>query len=187
MTFNLSPRNLNNSGQELAGAALGDLITQLAESVAEGQARLDLSSAQVLQELAETRVAVVPRIQQTVSESGDVSYEQSPPVEVSLLELGVMPTFFAFSEATVEVAMDLKVVEEIDTSGSVKSKPLLYAATKSLQTQRKLNRNVDIATKMKVKLTPVPPPSRLNVALDVINQGDNPTTPDSDTGDESNG
>lgn len=182
MAFNLAPRNLNDSSQELSGAALGDLITQLAESVAEGQARLDLSSAQVLQELAETRVSVVPRIQQTIDEAGGVSYQQAPAVDVSLLELGVLPTFFAFSEATVEVAMDLKVVEEIDSKGTIKSKPLLFASTKSLQTQRKLNRDVSISTRMKVTLTPVPPPDRLNVALDVINQSGettpttNPTT-----------
>lgn len=170
MAFNLTPNNLNEPTQELPGTALADLIVRLAEAVAEGQARLDLSSAQVLQELAKTRVSIVPSIRQIVAEGGSVSYEQAEPVEVSLLELGMLPTFFAFSEATVEVAMDLKVVEQVNSSGDVNSKPSLFAATRSLQTQRRLNRDVSISTKMTAKLVPVPPPSRFNIPLDVENQ-----------------
>jgi hypothetical protein len=170
MAFNLTPKNLSEPTQELLGADLAELITKLAEAVAEGQARLDLSSAQVLQELARTQVSIVPSIRQIVTEEGAVSYEQASPVQVSLLELGMLPTFFAFSEATVEVAMDLKVVEQINSSGTVNSRQSLFAATKSLQTQRRLNRDVSISTKMTVKLVPVPPPSRLNVILNVENQ-----------------
>jgi hypothetical protein len=97
MPIQLTPRDATPPGRELPGAPLADLVTQLAEAVAEGQAKLDLSAAGVAKQLAETRVQFVPAIRQIIDEKGNMKFETAKPVEVSLLELGLQPTFYAFA------------------------------------------------------------------------------------------
>lgn len=159
MPIRLTPREALNPARELPGASLADLVTQLAEAVAEAQAKLDLSAASVVKELASTRVQFVPEIRQIIDEQGRMKFEQAEPVDVSLLELGIQPTFYAFSEATVEVAMDLKVVEE--TQSSTTPKKGLFATTQSLRLERKLNRDVRISSRISAKLVPAPAPQLL--------------------------
>lgn len=170
MAFDLAPKDPNEPIQELAGASLAEVLTQLAEAIAEGQARLDLSSAQVVQELAQTQVEIVPSIRQIIREDGTVEFQQAEPVKVSLLDLGILPTFLAFSEATAEVAMDLKVVENVTQSGNTQRRKSLFAATQSLRTERRLNRDVTVHTKLTAKLVPVPVPARLQPTITVDDQ-----------------
>src|SRR5258706_14593509 len=159
MAIQLTSRDALAPARELPGVSLADLVTQLAEAVAEGQAKLDLSAAEVARQLAGTRVQFIPEIRQVIDEKGNMNLEPAKPVDVSLLELGIQPTFYAFSEATVEVAMDLKIVE--DTQSTTTSKTALFANTQSLRLERKLNRNVTISSKITAKLVPVPAPQLL--------------------------
>ncbi len=159
MAIQLTSRDALAPARELPGVSLADLVTQLAEAVAEGQAKLDLSAAEVARQLAGTRVQFIPEIRQVIDEKGNMKFETAKPVDVSLLELGIQPTFYAFSEATVEVAMDLKIVE--DTQSTTTSKTVLFANTQSLRLERKLNRNVTISSKITAKLVPVPAPQLL--------------------------
>ncbi len=161
MAFDLTPRNPLDPTQELPDAPLAEVLTQLAEAVAEGQARLDLSSAEVVRELARNRVSIIPSIRQIIREDGTTEFEQARPVEVSLLELGVTPTFYAFSEATAEVAMDLKVVESSTESGTSEQRPFISIATRSLRTERRLNREVSVHSRISAKLIPIPTPPLL--------------------------
>ena len=167
MTFDLEPRDPLAPGEELPDAPLAEVLTKLAEAVAEGQARLDLSSAQVVRELATTRVSIVPSIRQIIREDGTVDYEQGRVLEASLLELGVTPTFYAFSEATAEVAMDLKVSESTTESSTAQPRTFLSVATRSLRTERRLNRDVSVHSKLSAKLVPVPIPGRLEPTVTV--------------------
>jgi hypothetical protein len=159
MAISLTPRDPLEPVKEVPGGSLAEVLTQLAEAIAEGQARLDISSAQVIQELSNAKVSIIPSIRQIIEEDGTVRFEQAEPLEVSMLDLGVMPTFFAFSEATAEIAMDLKVVENITESGTSKRRVSLFAGTRSLRTERRLNRDVSVHTKISAKLVPVPAPA----------------------------
>ncbi len=55
--------------------------------------------------------------------------------------------------------MDLKVVENITESGTSKRRVSLFAGTRSLRTERRLNRDVSVHTKISAKLVPVPAPA----------------------------
>lgn len=145
---------------EVAEVSFGDLVRMLAESIADGQAALDRSSAELVVELANTHVDVVPRITETVQADGSITYETAAAQSVSLLELGVTPTFYAFSEATVEVSMDLKLVESL-TETTEGKRFGLFAGTSSLRAERKLNRDVTVSSKLTATLVPVPSPLRL--------------------------
>ncbi|MGB7337904.1 MAG: hypothetical protein WBC91_03350 [Phototrophicaceae bacterium] len=142
--------------RETPSTSFADLVRMLAESIADAQASLDRTSAELVKEFAETTVEVIPNMTQTIHPDGSVSYETAEPQEVSLLSLGVRPTFYQFSEATVEVVMDIEVVETQTEDG--KRLMNLFAQTYNVKYERKLNRDVKTSSKLTAKLVPVPMP-----------------------------
>lgn len=147
--------------RETPSVSFGDLVRMLAEGIADAQASLDRSSAEQVVELANTRVKVVSSITETIDENGNVTYETGALREVSLLDLGVTPTFYQFSEAKVEVTMDIKIVENVTESGTTPKRYSLFADTAGVRFERKLNRDVTISSKLTATLIPVPMPIRL--------------------------
>jgi hypothetical protein len=146
---------------EVPDVSFADLIRMLSESIADAQASLDRTSAELLTELANTRINIIPRMTETIQEDGGIKFEHAQPQEVSLLDIGVMPTFYQFSEATVEVVMDLKIVESETKSGEEKPRFSLFANTSGVRFERRMNRDVSVSSKVTAKLVPVPMPLRL--------------------------
>lgn len=147
--------------QEIASTSFADLLRMLAQGVADAQAALDRSSAELVEELASTYVPYVPEIREIIEEDGRVRYEQGPTEEVSLLDLGVTPAFYQFSEAKMEVAIDISVVEETDESaeaGGEAGRTGLRAGTAALRAERKLQRDLGAHSKLTATLVPVPMP-----------------------------
>ena len=150
--------------QETASTSFADLVRLMAEGIADAQMALDRSAAEMVTELAETTVQIVPSITEVVAADGTVTFTQGAPQTVSLLALGVKPTFYQFSQATVEVSMDLKLVEQINEDGTVKKGGLgLFAETSNIRFERKLNRDVSVHSKITATLVPVPAPLRLEI------------------------
>ncbi len=146
---------------EVPSTSFADLVRMLAEGIADAQLSLDRASAQMLVELAGTRIDVVRNITETVDEKGNVTYKAEKPQNLSLLELGMLPTFYQFSQATVEVAMDLQIVENTSETTEAKGLKTLFANTSNIRMERKLGRDVKIASKLTATLVPVPPPLRI--------------------------
>jgi hypothetical protein len=147
--------------QEVGLTSFADLVRMMAEGVADAQLSLDRSSAEMMTELAATRVDVVRNITEEIDEKGGITYKPDPPQSVSLLELGMLPTFYQFSQATVEVAMDLHIEENIDEKSEAKGRKTLFAGTSSIRMERKLGRDVKMASKLTATLVPVPVPLRI--------------------------
>src|ERR671919_1394048 len=147
--------------RETPSVSFADLVRMLAEGIADAQTSLDRASADLVQELAAATVKIVPRVEEVIDEEGNVTYEQADPQEVSLLSLGVTPTFYQFSQATVEVVMDIKVVERLEEAGEGRRPFGLFAGTASVRAERKLNRDVTVHSKLTATLVPVPMPLRL--------------------------
>jgi hypothetical protein len=151
--------------RETSTVAFADLVRLMAEAVADAQTALDRASAELVAELAETVVTVVPQVTETIDAEGNVSFEQGEPRQVSLLALGVLPTFYQFSQTVIEAALDLKLVESETSSGERRDKRFgLFADTASLRTERRLNRDVTISSKVTATLQPVPMPLRVEPA-----------------------
>jgi hypothetical protein len=146
---------------EVPSTSFADLIRMLSEGIADAQLSLDRASAEMLVELADTRVEVVRNITETIDENGEVTYKTGEPQSVSLLELGMTPTFYQFSQATIEVAMDLEIVENVTETSETKGLKTLFANTSNIRTERKLGRDVKIASKLTATLVPVPSPIRI--------------------------
>jgi hypothetical protein len=146
---------------EVPSTSFADLVRMLAEGIGDAQLSLDRASADMLVELAGTRVDVVRNITERVDEKGNITYESGKPQSVSLLELGMLPTFYQFSQATVEIAMDLQIVENTTESSEAKGLKTLFANTSNIRLERKLGRDVKIASKLTATLVPVPHPLRI--------------------------
>jgi hypothetical protein len=161
--------------RETPSASFGDLVRMMAEGIADAQASLDRASAELVAELANTPIEIVPSVTETIDAQGNVTYETAPPRTVSLLDIGVLPTFYQFSEATIEVVMDLHIVESEAESGQTEQKKKhwwLRADTASVRFERKLNRDVKTSSKLTAKLVPVPMPLRLEPARNTLTTED---------------
>ena len=157
--------------RESPSVSFADLVRMLGEGIAEAQASLDRASAELVQELANTEVQIVPEVKEIVDADGNVAFEQAEPQTVSLLSLGVMPTFYQFSQSTVEVAMDVKIVENEKESGTGKRVFGLFAGTAEVRAERSLNRDVTAHSKLTATLVPVPMPLRLEPSRPTLTQG----------------
>ncbi len=146
---------------EVPSTSFADLVRMLAEGIADAQISLDKASAEMLVELAGTRVDVIRTITETIDEKGNITYQAGKPESVSLLELGMLPTFYQFSQATAEVAMDLEIVEDTSETSETKGRKTLFANTSTIKMERKLGRDIKIASKLTATLVPVPSPLRI--------------------------
>ncbi|MDR9431782.1 MAG: hypothetical protein RI568_13930 [Natronomonas sp.] len=106
-------------GQELLDVPLPEMVAKLGAGIADAQHQLDMNSVEVAKTLAETEIEVVPAITRTISADGSVDYSAADAIDVSLLQAGLFPTFYQFSEATIEVEMDIKTTTETETSVDV--------------------------------------------------------------------
>jgi hypothetical protein len=155
---------------EVQSTSFADLIRMLAEGIADAQLSLDRTSAEMLVELSQTRIDVVRSVTEKIDEKGSVTYENGKPQNISLLELGMLPTFYQFSQATVEVAMDLQIVENSTETKETKGLKTLFANTSNIRLERKLGRDVKIASKLTATLVPVPPPLRIEPSRNTISK-----------------
>ncbi|MEE8402624.1 MAG: hypothetical protein V3R93_02615 [Candidatus Hydrothermarchaeaceae archaeon] len=105
-------------GQELLNVPFGEMITEMALAIAEGQHALDMNSIQVAQILAETELdpgSVILAIEQPVDSDGNPT--GSPTLvtndqPMNLLTYGLEPRFYAFTESIIEVKMTISMKRE---------------------------------------------------------------------------
>lgn len=136
-----------------------DLVYLLAEGVAEAQTKLDLSTAELLETLAETEVDVVPQLTRTIEEDGTVTTETAAAESRSLLALGFTPSRYQFSEATVEVGVDIRVTETEERDSEEDRRQFgLRAGTYEVNEYRKYDRETEANATLTARLEPTPLP-----------------------------
>lgn len=161
-------------GQELLAVPLPEMVLKLGLGIAEAQRALDENSVQTAQMLAETTVPLVMAVTQTISASGDVSFTSANPIDVSLLQIGLLPTFYQFSEATIEVTMDIKTTTSRETnikvSTAAKAGFACWSASVNAEVShnRKFGKEVRGTSRLMTKMVPVPPPPRIAPELMVV-------------------
>lgn len=154
-------------GQELLDVPLPEMVLKLALGIAEAQKALDENSVETAKALAETEIPIVLAVTQTINADGTVTYSQADPIDVSLIQIGLMPTFYQFSEATIEVTMDIKTTTSRETNIKVGVKAkvgfAMWSASVSIDVShnRKFGKTVHGTSRLVTKLVPVPPPPRI--------------------------
>ncbi len=158
-------RAARKSVREELSIPFDDLLFMLAESVATAQTKLDMNTAEVLTTLAETEVEIVPQLTKTVNEDGSVTTEPAAPEKRSLLALGFTPTRYQFSEATVDIGVDISIVEQEESTTDEAGHHFgLRAGTYELTHERKYSREITANTRISATLTPTPLPVDLQPA-----------------------
>lgn len=181
-------------GQELQEAHFGELLRSIAQGIADGQKALDLASINTLLILSNTLVDVIPEITEVITPANvpvsglpqsvqvtgvRVSGVPSPTVKMTALQAGLLPTFYQFTEATIELKLSIQLREgqETDTEGS-QPQPGIFAfgSHVNFRTQNTYSYAVDASSTVKVVMRPVPPPRTLIPSTVTVNAlGPKPT------------
>lgn len=134
--------------QQLLQAPLPTIVEQLGVSIARAQFALDQNSVALAKQLAETKVEV-----------GDTEY--------SLLALGFVPSFYAFTEATVEAKLSFSMTEttefhfEAGLKVGVNVGFVMVAASVSVGYARKFSVSSEGQSSLAARLVSLPPPDGL--------------------------
>ena len=114
-------------GQELLDVPFPEMIYKMANAIAQGQRRLDQASLDTARALAKAQVRVIPDIYEIVEKkklsevaggaalpgtAGDtdtvaVTTVTADPVSMSLMQAGLLPTFYQFTESLIEVKISI--------------------------------------------------------------------------------
>ena len=133
---------------QLLQAPLPTIVEQLGVSVARAQFALDRNSVELAKELAATEIEV-----------GGEQY--------SLLTLGFVPSFYAFTEATVEARLSFSMTEttefsiEAGAQVSVNVGVVVAAASVSVGYARKFSVSSEGQSSLAARLVSLPPPDGL--------------------------
>ena len=138
--------------RSLVSAPLPQIIERLGLSIAQAQAALDSNSVKVAQAMAETPV-----------ELGGQTY--------NLLTLGFTPSFYAFTEVTVEAKLSFSMSETTETSVSagvtakVNYGVVMVAASVDVSYARKFSVSAEGSSSIAARLVSLPAPEAFNEVL----------------------
>jgi hypothetical protein len=196
-------------GQELLDVPFPDMVFKLANAIAQGQRRLDKASLETARALARLKVSVIPEIYEviepgpvktpegsTVPVTGvKVTMDFADPVRYTLLQAGLTPTFYQFTESLIEVKIsishrtevssELEIGVEFETSTEVEAEAsanfFFFGGSSKVTTSSTFSSHVNYSTASKYTYTaegssllrttlkPVPPPPRLLPRVVTIN------------------
>jgi len=136
----------------LISAPLPTIIEQLGVSIASAQAALDRNSVQVAQAMAASEVEI-----------GEETF--------NLISLGFQPTFYAFTEATVESKLSFTLMETNEFGISVGAEvggfagPVMFGASVDVSYSRKYSASAEGQSSIAARLVSLPPPEPFVAAL----------------------
>lgn len=174
-------------GAELAEVPFGDLIADVAEGIAEGQRALDLTSVRTLIELSKATVDLIPEVTEVITpEPFDVNVSghapisvtgarvtasASEPVQMSALQAGIVPSFYQFAEATIQLKMSLQIreVEKEESEGKKSRGKHLFGSHVNFRTQNTFTYTAEASSSVTAVIKPVPPPTRLVPSIVTVN------------------
>lgn len=143
------------AGQMLASLPIDGMISSLGIGIAKAQQALDMNAIETAVRLAEL----------TLDFPGPIDADGNPTVNSrSLLSLGFTPTFYQFTEATLDLKIEMKIAVEDKKSmsgsanASVAKGPVAMGGTVSVDASRKYGAESSAMTAVHLRLVSVPPP-----------------------------
>ncbi len=192
-----------NVGAELASVPFGKMIYDMASAIARSQVALDKASIQLVKVLANTTFDYVPDVVETllpnprqvrgangaplVDADGDpvmitgvqVQTDVGDSFPLTLLQAGVNPTFYAFTNSQIEVKMSITSTQESSNTFSVgvsvtASADFLFASGSvsshvNFTSANKYSYSVTGSSSMSTVLNPVPPPKNMMPRFFLVN------------------
>jgi hypothetical protein len=192
-----------NVGAELASVPFGKMIYDMASAIARSQIALDKASIQLVKVLANTTFDYVPDVVETLlpnprqvkgANGAPLNDADGNPVMVTgvlvqtdvgdsfpltLLQAGVNPTFYAFTNSTIEVKMSITSTNESSNTFSAgvsvtASADFLFASGSvsshvNFSSANKYSYSVTGSSSMSTVLNPVPPPKNMMPRFFLVN------------------
>lgn len=143
----------------LTNSPLSSMIENMGLSIATAQAALDSNSIEMLKKIASSTV--------------DIGGNQ-----VSLLNLGFVPSFYAFTEASFDAKMDFAMSEStaFDVNGVVSVETKVVSTTVSAGYARKFDQSASASSSIAARMVSLPPPENLVTLLKNLSSEGNTTT-----------
>ena len=192
-----------NVGAELASVPFGKMIYDMASAIARSQVALDKASIQLVKVLANTTFDYVPDVVETLlpnprqvkgANGAPLNDADGNPVMITgvlvqtdvgdsfpltLLQAGVNPTFYAFTNSSIEVKMSITSTQESSNTFSVgvsvtASADFLFASGSvsshvNFSSANKYSYSVTGSSSMSTTLNPVPPPKNMMPRFFLVN------------------
>jgi hypothetical protein len=180
-------------GREVNELPFGDVIADVAKGIAEGQRALDLTAVRTLIELSRAEVELVPEITEVITPEpfgvnlpgggsvevtgARVAASASEPIRLSALQAGILPSFYQFAEATIQMKMSMQVREvEEETDEGTRAGFLLFGSHVNFRTKNTFTYSAEAATTVTAIIRPVPPPTRVIPSTVTVNALGSPPT-----------
>lgn len=135
----------------LVGAPLPLIIEKLGLSIAQAQAALDKNSIEIASEMATTNVTINNK-------------------EYNLISLGFKPTFYAFTEATVEAKLEfaMQQSEDFEVGAKFEAGMKVWSVSVNASYARKFEMSAEGSSSIAARMISLPAPERLNEILTEI-------------------
>lgn len=190
-------------GQDLLDVPFPQMVMNLAFAIAKGQMALDRTSLATARMLAKEKVMLIQEVQEIIEpdfrtvnvtirdEDGTpktesivvtgarVKFESMKPEEFTLMQAGLMPTFYQFTESIIEVKMSIsqkttsssefEVGASLEASASWGWGSASFASHVNYKSANTYSYSAEGSSLLRTTLKPVPPPSRLTPRILQIN------------------
>jgi hypothetical protein len=182
-------------GTDLLNVPFPQMVRSLAMAIADGQRSLDKTSMETARFLATEEVQLIEEIwevitpkprevryhdnagnEQTIMVTGaTVEAGHSDPTPFTLLQAGLFPTFYQFTESIIEVKMSISSrsssSSELEAGATlgINYGPVSFAAHVNFKTSSTYSYSAEGSSLLRTTLRPVPPPARLSPRVITVN------------------
>jgi len=177
-------------GRELLDVPFAEMVRSLAMAVADGQRALDKSSMETARFLAQEQVNLIDEIAEvieprpfdvttsagTIEVTGaSVRREADHRADYTLLQAGLFPTFYQFTESIIEVKMSISHKStssrelSVGASLSINYGPVAFSANVNFKSSQTYSYSAEGSSLLRTTLKPVPPPARLTPRIITVN------------------
>jgi hypothetical protein len=157
------------------------MVYDLSSSIAKGQLALDTTSLSTLKVLASMEFAYIPEITETLTKNEKtvkgvtitgVNAEMEKPrtTQMTALQLGILPTFYQFTETLIEVKISIsshtESTSEFEFGAEVKAEANFFFGSASFashvnyKTSSTYSYSIEGSSLIRVVMRPVPMPAR---------------------------
>jgi hypothetical protein len=178
-------------GADLLAVPFPKMVLSLAQAIAKGQLALDQASLNTLKVLAKTKFDYIPEITEVLSPSEDINaggvtvtgvdVDLVAPraLKLTLLQAGIVPTFYQFTESVIEVKMSIssKVESQSEFEFGIETEAsagFLFASGSvsshvNFKTSNTFSYSAEGSSLLRTTLKPTPPPARMMPRFITVN------------------
>jgi hypothetical protein len=186
-------------GQDLLDVPFPDMVMNLAFAIAKGQQALDRTSLETARRLARETVELIPEIHEIIEPDphdvtitgpagapvtipitgAKITAKAMDPQTFTLLQAGLMPTFYQFTESLIEVKISISMKTARSSEFSIGASlevgaswgwgSAAFSSSVNYKTSNTYSYSAEGSSLLRTTLRPVPPPARLTPRIVTVN------------------